>query len=224
MSNEVIFILSAVANILFILFAARRGVEWLLATIPVNLILIAIFGAKLITVFGFITNAGNVFYACVFLATHFLIERHGKRAGLKTIWYGACLVLFFVLMSNFATQSIGLPLSDRVNSAILTLFSFSLRITFASIIAYVFAQCVNILVYEWLKEKTHEKFLWLRSNGANVIAQLVDSLLFFSIAFFDLPGPLLVQAILAGWFIKILVVAIGTPFLYFDAYLERKKI
>jgi queuosine precursor transporter len=224
MSNESLFILSALIDIVFVLLAARRGINWLFGTIIINLILIGIFGAKLITVFGFVTNAGNVFYACVFLSTYFLLERYRKQEGLKTIWLGVGFILFFVIMSQLATKFIGLALSDDANTAILTLFSFSLRITIASIIAYVFAQYVNILVYEWIRVRTHEKFLWLRSNSANILAQLVDSLLFFSIAFFDLPGPLLVQTILVGWLIKTLVVAIGTPFLYIDSYLERKKL
>ena len=63
-----------------------------------------------------------------------------------------------------------------------------------------------------------------RSNGANVLSQLVDSMIFFSIAFFDLPsGQLLIQAIIAGWPVKTAVVAAGTPLLYINAFLDRKK-
>ena len=222
--NEAIFVLSALADILFVYFAARRGMEWLFGTIIINLTLVGIFGAKLIVVFGLTTNAGNVFYACVFLATHFLLERYGKEIGKKTIWYGASFILFFVILSQCAVHLLGASQSDAANAAVTTLFSFSLRVTLASILAYVFAQYVNIFVYEWLKTKTNGTLLWLRSNGANVVSQLVDSLLFFSIAFFDLPGPLLVQAILVGWLVKTLVVSMGTPFLYIDAYLERKKV
>lgn len=196
MSNELLFIFSAVVDILFILFAARQGIEWLLATIPVNLILIAVFGAKLVTVFGFTTHASNVFYASVFVATHFLLERHGARTALKTVWCGTWSILFFVIMSQFAVQLVGHHLSDAANLAISSLFAFSVRITLASIVVYVCAQYVHISIYEWFRERTHGKHLWLRSNGANSIAQLVDSLLFFSVAFFDLPGPLLIQATL----------------------------
>jgi queuosine precursor transporter len=217
-------VLCALVNIVFIFFSARRGTHWLFGTIAINLILVGIFGAKLVSVFGFTTNAGNVFYACVFLATHFILEREGRHTGLKTIWIGSSLVLFFVFMSQFASQFAGLPLSETVNTSISTLFSFSARITFASIIAYAFAQYVNVSVYEWLKTRTRGNFLWLRSNGANVVSQLVDSLLFFTIAFPTLSGPLLVQAILVGWLIKTSVVVIGTPFLYADAYLVRKKV
>jgi queuosine precursor transporter len=222
MSNELLFLLSVLINIVVIFVAARRGTDWLFGAIAVNLILIGIFGAKLISIFGFTTNAGNAFYACVFLATHFLLERHGKHLGLKAIWFGAGFILYFVAMSQFASQFVGLALSETVNVSISTLFSFSARITFASIIAYVFAQHLNVYLYEWLKGKTNNRLLWLRSNGANIVAQLVDSLLFFTLAFPELPGPLLVQTILVGWLTKTLVVSAGTPFLYLDSYLTKK--
>lgn len=223
MSNELLFFISAIVDILFVLFAARRGVDWLFGTVIANLILVGIFGAKLITIFGLVTNAGNVFYACVFLATYFLLERHGRRAGLKTIWYGVGFTFFFIAMSQFAANFSGLSQTDAVNASISSLFSFSLRITLASILSYIFAQYANIIIYEWIKARSNGKYLWLRANCANIISQLVDSLLFFSIAFFDLPGPILVQAILTGWFIKTLVIFIGVPFIYLDSYLERKK-
>lgn len=224
MSNELLFLFTALIDVFFVFIAARRGMEWLLGTVGANLILVGIFGAKLVEIFGFVTNAGNVFYACIFLAAHFLIERHGKKAGLKTVWYGLIFTIFFVILSQGAARLTGISLSDTTNGAIITLFSFSLRITLASILAYIFAQYVNISIYEWLKERTNGRLLWLRINGANIVSQLVDSMLFFSIAFFSLPGLLLVQMILSGWFIKILVVLIGTPFLYIDGFMYRKKI
>lgn len=221
MSNEVLFLLSTLVGIFFVTVAARQRSEWLLATIAVNLILVSILGAKLISVFGLVTNAGNIFYACVFLATHFILERQGKKAGFRTIGFGVLIMLSFALLSQLTAHFAGVLASDSANTAVATLFSFSLHITAASIVAYIFAQCVNILIYEWVKRRTKGRSLFLRSNCANIVSQLVDSLLFFSIAFSDLSGPLLIQTILVGWFFKSLVVFLATPFLYMDAYLER---
>lgn len=221
MSNEYLFILCALADILFVFFSARRGLEWLLGTVATNLILIGIFGSKLVEIFGFTTNAGNIFYACVFLATHFILERYGKHAAFKTISVGVSFALFFIIMAQFAVHFAGVSDSKLTNDCIQTLFSFSVRVSFASIVAYVFSQYVNISLFEWLKIKTHGKFLWLRMNGANIVGQLVDSLLFFSIAFFDLPGPILIQAILAGWLVKTVVVLLGTPFVYLDRLFKK---
>ncbi len=223
MHNEYVFVLSTLADIIFVFFLARRGVDWLLGSIVVNLLLVAVFGAKIITIFGLTTNAGNVFYASVFLATHFILEKGHRKNGVKIIWYGAVFSILFSLLSQFGVAFTGISLSSTTNGALSTLFSFSPRIVLASVLAYIFAQYVNVYLYVWFKEWTRGKFLWFRINSANIVAQLVDSLIFFSIAFFDLPGPLLVQTILIGWFVKTVVVVLGTPFVYIDQYFEHKK-
>jgi uncharacterized integral membrane protein (TIGR00697 family) len=220
MSNIALFFVSAFIDILFVLFASRRGLEWLFGTIIVNLILVGIFGSKIISVVGLTTNAGNVFYACVFLATHFLLENHGRRSGLKAIWYGASFMLFFMAMSQLSAQFIATAGGETANAAMLALFSPSVRLISASILGYVFAQSVNIFLYQWIGARYRGRHLWLRSNAANIVGQLVDSLLFFTIAFFDAPGPLLVQMIIGGWVVKTFVVMLGTPFLYIDSYFE----
>lgn len=214
MSNELLVLLASFLNISFIVFASRQGIEWLYSLIVINLVLVSIFGAKLITLFGFTTNSGNVFYACAFLATHFVIEIYGKDAAIKLIRYGLRFVIFFVVMSQITLAMIGTTNDDSINNAISTLFTFSLRVTFGSLVAYTFAQYINITVYEWLSKITKGKYLWFRSNAANILSQLIDSIIFFSIAFFDLPGFILLQSILIGWVLKIFVVAIGAPALY----------
>jgi len=223
-SNELLFIFATLVEVTIVFVAARLGREWLFGTIAVNLILIGIFGAKLISVFGLVTNVGNVFYACVFLATHFLIERYGKNNTFHVIWFGLGVVVFFSLMSQFVVYSYGLSLSEVANSSIAMLFSFSPRVIIASILAYLFAQYINISIFSWMSVKTTGKLLWLPSNVAYIISQLVDSMFFFSIAFYDLSGPHLVQAIMIGWLLKSIVVLIGTPFLYFDLHFKQKKL
>lgn len=221
-SNELLFIFLTLVEIIIVFMAVRLGYEWLIGTIAINLILVGIFGSKLVSIFGFVTNAGNVFYGCVFLATHFIIEKYGKKVAWKTIWFGIGSITFFTLMTQLTIYYKSISLNDSLSDASTTLFSFSLRIIIASISAYIFSQYLNIQIFSWIREKTNGKLLWLRSTVANIASQLLDSMLFFSIAFFDLPGTLLLQAILVGWLLKSLVVLIGLPALYIDKYIEKK--
>ena len=222
MSNELILFISAAVTVSMVFVAARLGTKWLFGIVGLNLILINIFGSKLIEVFGFVTNAGNIFYACAFLATHFLLERRDVRYARQTILFGVGTVIAFVALSQLAVALLGAPSGEGTQNALQTVFSFSPRIAIASMLAYIFAQHVNISLYAWLKVKTKDRWLWVESNGANIIAQLVDSSLFFTIAFLDLPGDTLLQAIVVGWVIKSFVVMLGVPFLYFDRYLVRR--
>ena len=221
MSNEWLFLISALVDIFLVFLVAQRAPDRLFGVIAMNLILISIFGGKFINIFGFVTNAGNVFYACVFLATHFLLERTSKENTLPTIWFGAGAVFFFIVLSQLAVYFGATSPTSPLNAALGVVFALSPRIAFASILSYIFAQYINIALYSWIKEHTKDKFLWLRSNGANIVAQLADSAIFFTVAFLDLPGGELVQAILIGWAIKTAVVVLGTPFLYLDRHLRR---
>ena len=203
--------------------AARLGSNWLLGTVAINLILISVFGSLLIDLFGFVTNAGNGFYASVFLATHFLLERHGREMGLKVIWFGLGGLLLFTILAQLTIRLTPIAESQNYILAASFIFDLSTRVTLASIIAYIFAQYINIYIYEWLRLKTRARHLWVRTNVANFFGQAVDSLLFFSIAFPDLAGPILVQAILIGFVVKVIIGLFGTPFLYLDHSLNLSK-
>ena len=98
-ANELILLLTAVVSAVFVFTAWRFGKERLYSAIIVFLILIASLGGKIVTFAGHPTNTGNIFYASVFLATYFLIERYGKREGIRSIWIGVVWVVFFLPFS-----------------------------------------------------------------------------------------------------------------------------
>lgn len=222
MSNELLLLYCALVDIIFVFLAARAGRDWLFGTIGINLILVGAFGAKLVSVFGLVTNVGNIFYACVFLATHFLLERDENLSRQNLVWFGVFIIFLFGLMAQFALHLAGTPDSRSISDQLQAVFTSSAKVRSASLFAYIFAQYINITLYRKIQKSTGKKFLWLRVNGANIVSQLVDSSFFFTLAFVDLSGPLLIQSILAGWAIKTAVVALGTPFLYADAYLRKK--
>ena len=222
MHGEGIFLLTALADVLFVFAASRLGRKWLLGTIAANLILIGIFGSKLVEFYGFITNAGNAFYACVFLATHFLLERQSEGNRLETVWFGVGVMVFFTTLSQFAVGLDPAPAGAAVSSALSTVFAFSPQVVLASMVAYLFAQHLNIWLYETLRAKNRGRHLWLRTNAANIAGQLVDTTIFFTIAFYDMTGYLILQAIVVGCTVKIAVVLLGTPFLYIDRYLRAR--
>lgn len=221
--NAWYFLGAIIIDVTAVFIAARLGRDWLMGVIITNLLLIGVFGAKLVSVLGIVTNVGNVFYACVFLATYFIIEHYGKPAALQTIWYSVGFMILFAVLSQFAAISDGSILSTDVNNAISQLFAFSPAVFIASILAFIYAQYVNITLYAWVKKRIHNKWPWVRSVFTNSISQLLDSVLFFSIAFYNQSGLSLVKAILAGWAIKVLVMCLAAPTLAFDLYLRRKK-
>ncbi len=221
MTNISLLFIAAVIDLTVVFIAYRSGTKWLYATIIINLLLVSVFGTKLISVFGFITNAANVFYACSFFAVHLLLENKKDKEAVGTIWFGVAFIVFFLAMALLIIRLSSFSSTDPVSGALAFLFPLSVRIIMASLIAYVFSQYLNIKIYRYLSKKYNGKHLWFRSGLANIIAQLLDSSLFFTIAFIDLPVDSLMQAIFVSLIIKSLVVSMGTPYLYMSRGLQK---
>ena len=213
--NEIIFAISIVIELCFVFICFRLGREWLFGSILINLILVTTFGAKLVPFFGFVVNFGNVFYASVFVATYFLIEHHGSKNGLRSVWLGASAVTFFVLCSQFAISLQGIEQSEVISKTMSTLFHLAPRIFIASILAYILAQYLNVWLYSNLMDRDGSKKLWFRITVAAFFAQILDSIVFFLVAFFAvLPTHILLQTIGISAILKIGIGLLGIPLLY----------
>ena len=112
-----------------------------------------------------------------------------------------------------------------------TVFGQSQLIILGSIIAFIVSQLLDATIFQFVKQKTGNKYLWLRSTGSTVFSQLIDTFIVLGIAFY-LPGIMDFKTYIfsgfTGYFIKLLV-AIGlTPLIYtshyyIDRYLELKS-
>lgn len=221
MNNLIILLASGMVEFILILLVFRLGKRWLYLTITINLILIATFGAKLIPIFGVTTNAGNIFYAAIFFATYLQIEGYGSDTAYKSVWTGFLSVSFFVILTQFVLAFHGSSENRAVDEAIDELFKIVPRIALASVIGYIISQYFNIWLYSALRHKMNNKRLWLRNIASLIPAQLLDSILFFSIAFLDVvPTNILWQTMIAGYLIKVGMGVLGTPFLYFGRFLK----
>lgn len=215
MTNDLLFFTIALVDLAFVLMASRLGKTWLIVSIVLNLVMVSLFGAKLVTRFGLTSNAGNVFYACVFFGTQLLTEIYGKREAQKSILIGVLAIVFFMVISQLVVLTVGLPETRAVNSAIDTLFQAAPRVAAASLLAYLSSQFVSINLFSYLSERTKGKMLYLRVNLTNLLGQMVDSVLFFTVAFYGiLPTPVFVQTLFAGYLIKVAVGVGSTAFFY----------
>ena len=215
--NELLLVAEAVVCTLLVVVTWKFAQARLYAIITIFLILIANLGGKIIEVFGHVTNTGNIFYASVFLATYFLIERRGKREGIYSIWVAVIGVAFFFVLVQLTVAMVGSPATGTLNYALSTAYSPFSQITAASLIAYVLSQNLNVYLYIYLKEKFNGAHLWVRANASSVLAQIVDSIVFFTIAFWGVVPPSNIWDILiTGFSIKVIFIAVTSPLLYLN--------
>jgi queuosine precursor transporter len=214
MASEVAFLALVLIELIAISAIAQAGREWLYGSIIVNLLLVSTLGAKTVAIFGFVTNSGNIFYAAAVFATLLLVEIYGVNSARWSVGFSVALITFFLIATRLVIDMPGLSDNETVNQALREVFTFVPRVALASIIALAVSQNVAIAVYERLKEKYSHRLVWMRNLASVMASQLIDSLLFFSIAFLGVISTgELVQFMLAGFVIKVLFGLASTPFL-----------
>jgi uncharacterized integral membrane protein (TIGR00697 family) len=111
------------------------------------------------------------------------------------------------------------------------IFGQGMWIIVGSIIAFLFSQMLDVLVFHRIKKFTGERALWLRATGSTVFSQLIDSFVVIFIAFYLNPmyhwSWQMVAAIgLVGYTYKFIIALLMTPILYLvhaiiDGYLGK---
>ncbi|MBM7647926.1 putative integral membrane protein (TIGR00697 family) [Bacillus ectoiniformans] len=180
------------------------------ATILANLQVV-----KTIEVFGLTATLGNTMYATVFLATDLLNERYGKEAARKAVWLGFFTLLMMTVIMQMVLVFEPHP-SDFAQGSMEQLFGLMPRIAIGSLAAYLVSQFADVYIFSYLKNKfPKESQFWIRNNGSTMISQLLDTLVFTSIAFIGaFPADVWLEIFLTTYLLKWLIALVDTPFGY----------
>lgn len=197
-----------------------------------NALVAELIGGKLIYIGDNVMSLGILPWPIVFITTDLINEYFGEKGVKKLSFITAGLIAytFFILLIGLnipAVKGDGLITDDQFSAV----FGQSMWIIVGSITAFLASQLIDVTLFRFLKNKTGNKMLWLRSTGSTVISQLFDSFIVLGIAFW-LPGKINTQTFIAsaftGYSVK-LVIAVGlTPLIYLghyliDNYLAREK-
>jgi len=212
MSNELVFILQTLISLAAVLIACRFGYPYLVGLIATLAVLMNLFVLKQMPLFGLPVTGGNVMYASIFLATDLISEHYGRRKAHRAVWLGFGVSAFFVLMTQMILLYRPSP-GDFAHSPMSQLFALTPRVVFASMLAYLLSQHLDVRIFEALGYLTRGRFLWLRNNLSTCTSQLVDTLVFTLVAFWGV-FPNLAAIILFTYLVKIAVAAFDTPFIY----------
>jgi hypothetical protein len=179
-------------------------------------------------------TAGVVLWPVVFITTDIINEYFGKK-GVKRITYitvgliAYAFVVIFLAMklapADFwldvnSTDANGNPFN--INEAFQKVLSQGLNIIFASLIAFLVGQFVDVYVFHKLRKVTGGNKIWLRATGSTLVSQFIDSFLVLIVAFYFL-GPWSITQVLAvgltNYIYKFFIAVILTPILYVAHYL-----
>lgn len=191
-------------------FARRYGAGFLIAIYAGLVVLSTTTATKLLDV-GFVVPAGVIVYSASFLITDLLSEVYGKEKAKAAVWSGFLLMLLFFAYSRITIAwppSTGWEGQDSYEAVL----GLSGRLAIAGAVAFLVSQLIDVTLFHHLKIRHGEGRLWLRNNLSTGLSQLVDTILFISIAFYGLfpVGEL----ILGQYLVKLLIALLDTPFVY----------
>ena len=179
-----------------------------------------IFGVKLFEV-----SVGLLPYPITFLITDILSEIYGKKKASQVVIAGVFASVFSLIIIFVSIKAPATSWSTVNNEMFNTVFGAAPLAVLASMLAYLFAQFIDIRVYHFWKKTTKGKHLWIRNNFSTFSSQCIDTLTVllllcsFSIISWDKFYGLLISGVL----FKMIIAVIDTPILYGIVYAIRRK-
>jgi len=185
---------------------------------------------------------GVLAYPLTFLCTDIISELYGRARANFMVTVGL-LLNFFILAIMWLANAlpaidpsaqppwqtlslaapVGLPNGSQLDGQVelfTLIYANTAGAVFASMLAYVFAQYIDVFLFHWIKKKTNGKHLWLRNNGSTIVSQAVDSVTVIMVTFGAVifAGGMTLHAVmllmLSNYLFKLAAALIDTPLIY----------
>ena len=161
-------------------------------------------------------SVGILPYPITFLVTDLISEIFGRKAANRVVVAGIFASFFSMGILLLAGIVPALPNSPIDDATFNNVFALSPIAVLASMMAYLFAQFIDIRIYHFWKNLTEGKHLWLRNNFSTFASQFIDTFTVVGLlcVFGVLPWDTFLGLLISGVVFKILVALIDTPLLY----------
>lgn len=174
--------------------------------------------------FGSHLSVGVFSFPVVFLMTDVIGEIYGKRVAKLFVLAGFIATALFILYSFL---SLAVPWSadgEWARQGYNQIFGISIRIAIASLTAFLIAEYQDVISFFFFREKLGTKHFWLRSNLSNLWSQLLDTVIFMTIAFAGIyQTRTLISIIITWWLYKVAMGLLYTPLSYIGLRLLRQN-
>jgi len=201
--------------------------------IPRSLFAFAIFYGGMVCIAGVLGNkqvalgplaveAGIFAFLMLVITSSAVAELHSRDVANRLVLIGFVPLIASIFLTLLVLH---LPASPDMPAERLSAFDLMMgatwRIWIAGIVAYGVSQFLNVTIFSWLKGREGARLLWLRSGVASVLSQIVDTLLFITIAFY---GVFPITSLLLGQMLAkvVLSVILVPPLIYGFVALGRR--
>ena len=184
---------------------------------PMSLFAFAIFYGGMVCIAGVLGNkqvalgplaveAGIFAFLLLVVTSSSVAELHGRATANRLVLIGFVPLIASLLLSLVV---LAIPQSPDMAPDRLTAFNTIMggtpRIWLGGILAYGISTFLNVTIFSRLKTREGSGLLWVRAGVASVLSQVVDTLIFISVAFYGvfpiaelLLGQMLAKVVLSA--------------------------
>lgn len=179
-----------------------------------------VLGNKQVALGPLAVEAGIFAFLLLVVVSSAVAELHGRRIANQLVLIG-----FVPLLASLALTLLVLavPADEHMPPERLAAFNTMMlatpRIWMGGIVAYGISQLLNVTIFSRLKREGG-KLLWLRAGVAGVLSQIVDTLIFITVAFY---GVFPIADLLVGQMIAkvVLSIVLVPPLIYLFVAIGR---
>lgn len=181
-----------------------------------------VLGNKQVALGPLAVEAGIFAFLMLVVTSSAVAELHSREVANKLVLIGFVPLIASLLLTLVV---LGLPAAGEMDPARLTAFETMMsgtpRIWLGGILAYGISTLLNVSIFSRLKGREGSKLLWFRSAVASGLSQIVDTLIFISVAFYGVfpIGELLLGQMLAKVVLSLVLVP---PLIYLFVGLGRR--
>ncbi|HEY6661509.1 MAG TPA: queuosine precursor transporter [Sphingomicrobium sp.] len=189
--------------------------------IPLSLFAFALFYGGMVCIAGVLGNkqvalgplaveAGIFAFLLLVVTSSSVAELHGRSIANRLVLIGFVPLIVSLLLSLVVLAVPASPQMDPQRlAAFETVMGGTPRIWIGGIIAYGTSTFLNVTIFSRLKAREGSGLLWLRAGVASILSQIVDTLIFITIAFYGVfpIGELILGQMLA----KVVLSAVLVP-------------
>jgi uncharacterized integral membrane protein (TIGR00697 family) len=179
-----------------------------------------VLGNKQVALGPLAVESGIFAFLLLVVTSSSVAELHGRTTANRLVLFGFVPLLVSLALSVLV---LALPASPEMDpsrlSAFETVMSGTPRIWLGGIFAYGVSTFLNVTIFSRLKSTEGRGLLWLRAAVASVLSQIVDTLIFITVAFYGvfpigelILGQMIAKVVLSALIVPPLVyvfVAIG---------------
>ena len=192
----------------------------------VGLLLLSNIGAtKFISIAGLTFDGGAILFPLTYVIGDVLSEVYGLKAARRAIWLGFAMSV--VAAITFWLIQLAPPADFYENQgAFEAILGFVPAIVLASLCGYLVGQFLNAYVLVKIKERTSERYLWVRLVTSTIIGEFADTLVFCTIygLAFGLSSGEFWNYLIVGFAYKVTVEVLVLPITYrVIAWVKRRE-